>query len=199
MHRPRPHPDSAIAMNAETLTDLLVEELQDLYDAEQQLTKALPRMAEAAFDEELRDAFQQHLDVTQGQISRLEKVFEALNVPATGKHCPAMAGLIEEAEELVSSKGEGDPMVRDAGLIIAAQKVEHYEIASYGSARTLARTLGVENAAQLLQETLDEEAETDRQLTELAESSINVDAADAEDEAIEEARAEAKSEDQTAR
>jgi ferritin-like metal-binding protein YciE len=197
--RPNVRDDSAVAMNPETLTDLLVEELQDIYDAEQQLTKALPQMAQAAFDEELRDAFEQHLDVTKGQINRLEKVFEALKVPAKGKHCPAMAGLIEEAKELLASKGEGDPMVRDAGLIIAAQKVEHYEIASYGSARTLARTLGVENAAQLLQETLDEEAEADRLLTELAESSINADAADAEDEAIEEAQEDATSQDQTAR
>jgi ferritin-like metal-binding protein YciE len=186
-------------MNADTLTDLLVEELQDLYDAEQQLTKALPKLAETAFDEELREAFEQHLNQTKGQVQRLEKVFGELKVPASGKHCPAMAGLIEEASEIVESKGEGDPTVRDAALIIAAQKVEHYEIASYGSLRTLARTLGAQKVADLLQETLDEEAETDRRLTELAESSVNLDAADSEEETLRESQSDAATENQTAR
>ena len=186
-------------MKAETLTDLLVEELRDLYDAEQQLVAALPKLAEAAFDEELREAFEQHLNVTKEQVVRLEQVLKILKVPADGKHCPAMAGLIEEAEELLALKGNGgDPEVLDAGLIIAAQKVEHYEIAAYGGARTLARTLGAQQVADLLQETLDEEAEADRMLSELAESSINLDAADADSDAVEDARAEAQAENQTA-
>jgi ferritin-like metal-binding protein YciE len=191
--------DSADTMNADTLTDLLVEELQDLYDAEKQLTQALPKMAEAAFDEELREAFEQHLGQTKGQVQRLEKIFTELKVSPKSKHCPAMAGLIEEAQELLSAKGEADPDVIDAGLIVAAQKVEHYEIAGYGSARTFARTLGAENVANLLQETLNEEAETDRKLTSLAESSINLDAADAEEDATDDAKEDARTENETAR
>jgi ferritin-like metal-binding protein YciE len=190
--------DSLHTMNADTLTDLLISELQDLYDAEQQLTKALPKLAAAAFDEELREAFEQHLEVTKRQIDRLDQVFDQLKVPAKGVHCPAMEGLIEEAQEVLALKGEGDPEVIDAALIIAAQKVEHYEIASYGSARTLARTVGAPRVADLLQETLDEEVEADRLLTEIAESSVNLDAADAEDDAIEEAKADARDENQTA-
>jgi ferritin-like metal-binding protein YciE len=169
-------------MNIQSLTDLLLEELQDLYDAEQQLAKALPKLAEAAFSEELREAFTQHTQQTQEQIQRLEQVFKTLKTPAKAKHCPAMAGLIEEAEELLKEEKNADPMVLDAALIVAAQKVEHYEIAGYGSARTFAETLGAREITKLLQQTLDEEAETDRKLTALATSTINLDAAEADKE-----------------
>jgi ferritin-like metal-binding protein YciE len=191
--------DATVTMNADTLTELLIHELEDLYDAETQLTKALPQMAEAAFDEELRQAFEEHLGETKGQIERLDQVFKELKVKPKGKHCPAMEGLIEEAEELLSAKGEADPNVIDAALIVAAQKVEHYEIAGYGSARTFARTLGADKVTGLLQETLNEEIETDKKLTALAESSINLDAADAEQDAIDEATEEAQSDRKTAR
>lgn len=169
-------------MNIESLTDLLVEELQDLYDAEQQLVKALPKLAQAAFSEELREAFELHTSQTQEQVQRLEQVFKALKTPAAAKHCPAMAGLIEEAEELIKEERNADPTVLDAALIVAAQKVEHYEIAGYGSARTFAETLGAREATKLLQQTLDEEAETDRLLTELATSTVNLDAAETDKE-----------------
>jgi ferritin-like metal-binding protein YciE len=174
-------------MNIASLTDLLINELQDLYDAEQQLVKALPKMAQAAFSEELREAFELHAQETQQQVARLEQVFEALNVPAKGKHCPAMAGLLEEAEELLSEEPNADPSVLDAGMIVAAQKVEHYEIASYGSVRTFAQTLGAQAVVKLLQQTLDEEALTDRKLTALAETTINLDAAESDQEILQEA------------
>src|SRR4051812_44798327 len=118
-------------MTIQSLTDLLIEELQDLYDAEQQLLKALPLMAESAFCEELREALQLHEQETKGQVVRLELVFKELKMAAKGKHCPAMAGLIKEGQELLKEK-DADPTVLDAGLIVAAQKIEHYEIASYG-------------------------------------------------------------------
>lgn len=169
-------------MNIQSLTDLLLEELQDLYDAEQQLVQALPKMADAAFAEELREAFEEHATQTQGHIQRLENVFKALKMPAKGKHCPAMAGLIQEAEELLKEEDDSDPSVLDAALIVAAQKVEHYEIASYGSARTFADTLGAREITKLLQETLDEGAETDRKLTALATNMINLDAAETDEE-----------------
>ncbi|MGB8170486.1 MAG: ferritin-like domain-containing protein [Chthoniobacteraceae bacterium] len=169
-------------MNIQSLTDLLIEELQDLYNAEQQLAKALPDLAEAAFSEELRDAFETHTQETQQHVQRLEQIFKALKTPAKAKHCPAMAGLIEETQELLEQESEADPTVLDAALIMAAQKVEHYEIASYGSARTFAETLGAREVAKLLQQTLDEEAETDRKLTALATSTINLDAAESDQE-----------------
>ena len=165
-------------MNIQSLTDLLIEELQDIYDAEQQLLKALPKMAEAAFAEELQQAFQLHTEETREQVRRIEEVFELMKIPAQGKHCPAMAGLIEEAEELLNEERNADPTVLDAALIVAAQKVEHYEIAGYGSARTFAETLGAREVANLLQQTLDEEAETDRKLSALAINVINLEAAE---------------------
>ncbi len=158
-----------------TLEELFLEELRDLYDAEKQLTKALPKMARAASSEELRAAFEEHLQQTEGQVERLEQIFESLGEKATGKKCAAMAGLVKEGDE-IASEVEGTA-VRDAGLIAAAQKVEHYEIAGYGSARTHAQMIGNEEAAQLLEETLDEEKETDERLTELAENTVNQDAA----------------------
>jgi ferritin-like metal-binding protein YciE len=158
----------------ESLHDLYVMELKDLYSAENQLVKALPRMAKAANSPELRAALEEHLEVTRGQVERLEKIFRKLDAKPKGKGCKAMEALIEEGKELL--KSDADPMVLDAGIIAAAQKVEHYEIAGYGCVRTYARMLGYEDAAELLQETLDEEGEADKTLTELAESSINVEA-----------------------
>jgi len=155
--------------------DLMVEQLQDLYDAEQRLVKALPKMAAAAHNNSLKAAFQDHLRQTEGHVSRLEQVFKALGKQAQAKTCVAMKGLVEEGEEAISAKG--DPNVKDAALIAAAQRVEHYEIAGYGTARTFAQRLGRTDAARLLQQTLDEEAATDKKLTTLAEQSINPKAA----------------------
>ncbi len=162
-------------MKLESLHDLYVDELKDLYSAENQLLKALPKMAKAASTEELRTAFKEHLEETRGQVQRLERIFEELDARPKGKKCKAMEGLIEEGKEIMSEDIE--PNVLDAALIAAAQRVEHYEIASYGCARTYARLLGYDEAAELLQETLDEEAAADKKLTELAESTINVEAA----------------------
>ena len=161
-------------MESESLKELYIEELKDLYSAENQLLKALPKMAKKASSPELQQAFQKHTKETEGQIQRLEKIFEKLDEKPKGKKCKAMEGLVEEAQDMMSE--HDDPEVLDAGLIAAAQRVEHYEIAGYGTVRTYARLLGDEQAAKLLQQTLDEEGKTDKILTELAESSINVDA-----------------------
>ena len=162
-------------MEMETLQDLMLDEIKDLYSAEQQLTKALPKMAKKASSPELRQAFETHLAETQGQIERLESVFEALGEKPKAKKCLAMEGLIKEAKEMMGEDMDDDVM--DAALISAAQKVEHYEIASYGTVRTYAKLLGNKDAARLLQQTLDEEGKTDKLLTKLAESSINIEAA----------------------
>jgi ferritin-like metal-binding protein YciE len=162
-------------MELETLRDLYVDELKDLYSAENQILKALPRMIKAASHPELKKAFETHLRQTEGQVKRLEKVFEELEASPRGKKCVGMEGLIEEAKELLSEKP--DPDVLDAGLISKAQHVEHYEMAGYGTVRTYAQLLGMDRQAQLLQQTLDEEGETDKLLTRLAESSINIEAA----------------------
>jgi ferritin-like metal-binding protein YciE len=154
-----------------TLEDLLLDELKDLFDAENQLTKALPKMAKAASAEELKDAFQEHLEVTRNQVERLKQVFEQLGVPAKGKKCEAMKGLITEGQELMSQDVE--PEILDAGLIGAAQKVEHYEMAGYGTAREIAERLGHKEAAQLLNETLKEEETTDKKLTMIARKVVN--------------------------
>lgn len=160
-------------MKLDSLHHLLIDELRDLYNAENQLTKALPKMAKAASSSELKTAFQTHLDETKRQIERLEKIFEQLDYSPKGKSCKAMQGLIEEGKEIIEE--DADPSVRDAGLIAAAQKVEHYEIASYGTARTHAQLLGLQEAAELLEETLEEESATDEKLTTIAQS-INVSA-----------------------
>lgn len=160
----------------ESLKELLEEELKDIYSAEKQLLKALPKMAKKASSEELRSALQEHLQVTEGQVERLEQVFESLGKPAKAKTCKAMQGLIEEGKEIMEEDAED--AVMDAGIIAAAQKVEHYEIASYGTVRTWARLCGENEAADLLQETLDEEGEADKRLTELAESIVNPEAED---------------------
>jgi len=160
-----------MAKDVKTMEDLFLEEIRDLMDAEKQITKALPKMAKAATSEELREAFEEHLEQTRGQIERLEQIFAEMGVKSGGQKCAAMEGLVKEGEEMISMTEEG--LVRDAGLIGAAQRVEHYEMAGYGCARTFAQLLGRDEAADLLQETLDEEKETDERLTEIAESMVN--------------------------
>ena len=171
-------------MELETLRDLYIDELKDLWSAEKQLVQALPRMAKAANDPRLAKAFNTHLKQTERQVARLERIFKDLGESPRGKKCVGMEGLIEEGKELIKEKPE--PQVLDAGLIAKAQHIEHYEIAGYGTVRTYAQVLGEERQAQLLQETLDEEGETDKLLTQLAENSINVEAAEAEGEEEEE-------------
>ena len=160
----------------DTFDHLLVDQLQDLYDAEQRLTKALPQMADAANNASLKSAFQEHLRQTENHVKRLEEAFRMLGQSAKGKTCDAMKGLISEGSEVVS--GTGDPAVKDAALIAAAQRVEHYEIAGYGTVRAYAKVLGDVQAMKLLEQTLDEEGETDKKLTDLAESLINLQAAE---------------------
>ncbi len=161
-------------MEMETLKDLFVDELKDLYSAENQLVKALPKMAKAATNEQLKAAFAQHLEETKVHVERLEQVMKQLEESPKGKKCKAMEGLIEEAKELLEEDAE--PEVLDAGLIACAQRVEHYEIAGYGTVRTYAKHLGESDVQKLLQTTLDEEGATDKKLTKLAEKSINVEA-----------------------
>jgi len=161
----------------EALQKLFTDEIADLYDAEQQIIKALPKMIEACSSTELQQALQEHLKVTQKQVTRLEQIFRDLGEKPS-KKCKGMAGVLAEGDELLKEDFEDSTM--DAGIIGAAQKVEHYEIASYGTARTLAETLGNQRAVQLLEETLEEEKEADELLTQIAESSINVEAASEE-------------------
>ena len=158
-------------MPVKTVQDLFVEELRDIYHAERQITKALPKMAKAASSPELKQAFELHLEQTRGQIERLDQVFEQLDVAKRGKKCEAMEGLLEEARSTMEEiEDEG---VLDVGMIINAQKVEHYEIAGYGSLVALAKQLGHDQAASLLAETLAEEKETDQKLNEVALSMAN--------------------------
>lgn len=158
-------------MKLKTLNDLLVDMIKDLYSAENQLVKALPKMAKKATTAELKKGFELHLEETLRQKERLEKVAELMDITPKGKKCAAMEGLIEEAEELISEVKDKD--VLDAGLIAAAQKVEHYEIASYGTACTYAKMLGNDQVVKLLGQTLEEEKATDVKLTELAEGIVN--------------------------
>lgn len=167
-------------MPLDSLHDLYVDELKDLYNAENQLLKALPKMAKKATAPELKDAFTEHLEVTRKQVKRLEQIFTDLGVSPKGKKCNAMEGLVEEGKEVIEE--DGDPAVIDAALIACAQRVEHYEMAGYGCVRTFANLLGYEQAEALLQETLDEEGEADKTLTELAETIINIEAEEADDE-----------------
>jgi ferritin-like metal-binding protein YciE len=162
-----------------TPRDLLVEELKDLYSAENQLLKALPKMAKAANSDELREAFETHLEQTEGQVKRLEKIGKQLDETMKGKTCKAMKGLVEEGKEIMEEDAE--PVLLDLALIGAAQKVEHYEIAGYGTARTLAELAGESDIAETLQETLDEEGETDKLLTSIA-MKLNVEGGDSEDD-----------------
>ena len=158
-------------MKLETLDDLFGHLLQDLYSAEKQITRALPKLAKAVEDPELAEALETHLEETKGQVDRLEKIFEELDKSPGRKKCVGMEGLLEEGSELI--KEEPDQMVLDAGLISAAQKVEHYEIAAYGTAVEWARILGYSKAAKLLQQTLEEESAANEKLTMLAEEGIN--------------------------
>ena len=159
-------------MALESLNELFVEQLRDLYDAENQLIKALPKMAEGANSDELREGFEEHLEQTRGHAQRIEQIFEQLGEKVKGKKCKGMEGLIKEGSETLE-EDISDENVRDAAIIAAAQRVEHYEIAGYGTARTFANLLGEDEAASLLEQTLEEEKETDAKLTQLAEG-INV-------------------------
>ncbi len=161
---------------SENLKELFVDGLKDIYWAEQHLTEALPKLAAAATSEELRAAFEMHLTETEGHVAKVEQVFELIGEEPEAKHCPAMEGLVEEGEEIIDTTIEGS-FVRDCGLIMAAQKVEHYEIGSYGSLRSVARLLGYQEAASILQTILDEEGAADKKLTALAEAGINEEAA----------------------
>jgi ferritin-like metal-binding protein YciE len=158
-------------MAVKTTRDLLIDEMRDLYHAEKQLVKALPKMAKAATTDKLRQAFEHHLEETKGQIERLDQAFDKLDARSSGKRCEAMEGLIDEAKEMIEEIKT--PEVLDAALIMAAQKVEHYEIASYGSVRELARALGEAEIAKLLDETLTEEKQADQKLNRLATSGVN--------------------------
>ena len=162
-------------MEMDSLRKLYVDELKDLYSAEKQILQALPKMAKKAKNAQLKQAFELHLQETQNQVERLDQVFELLGKSPRGKKCKGMEGLLEEGKEMMQEDME--PEVMDAALIAAAQRVEHYEIAGYGTVRTYARILGEDKHARLLQQTLDEEGNTDKKLTQLAESSINVEAA----------------------
>jgi ferritin-like metal-binding protein YciE len=161
-------------MKLDTLHKLYVEELRDIYNAENQLLKVLPKMAKAASSEELKTAFEDHLSETKDHVDRLDEIFKGLDENPKGKTCKAMKGLVEEGSEILEE--EGEESVLDAGIIAAAQKVEHYEIASYGTVRSWANLLGEEEAADLLQQTLDEEGEADKRLNELAQEIVNPEA-----------------------
>jgi ferritin-like metal-binding protein YciE len=159
-----------------SLHDLYVAELKDLYDAENRITKALPKMVEAANSPELRSAFEQHLEETRNHTRRLEQIFQKLDEPPKGEKCKGIVGIIDEGEDVMDDAEDAPPSVCDASLIAAAQRVEHYEIAGYGTVRTYARRLGYKDQAQLLDETLQEEGNADKKLTSLAESYINEEA-----------------------
>ena len=159
-------------MELETLKDLYIHELKDLHNAEKQLTKALPKMAKAASNQQLAKGFKEHLEQTEEHVNRLERILKTLDQSTRGRKCKGMEGLIEEGSEMIEEDAEDE--VRDAGLIAAAQRVEHYEIAGYGCVRTYAELLGDSKGAELLQQTLDEEGATDKKLTELAKTLINI-------------------------
>jgi ferritin-like metal-binding protein YciE len=163
-------------MEMESLRDLLVDGLKDLYSAEKQITKSLPKMVKTASSDMLKKAFQEHLVETEEQVKRLEQIFQELEESPRGKKCKGMEGVLEEGKEIMAE--DADPEVLDAGLIAAAQHVEHYEIAGYGCVRTYANLLGMKNVVKLLEKTLDEEKRTDEKLTKIA-ASINVEAAEA--------------------
>lgn len=160
-------------MKIETLRELLVDELKDLYSAEQQITKALPKLVKASHDANLKKAFEHHLEETKNHVARLEQIFKGMDESPKGKTCEGMKGLLREGEERISDGGEDD--VFDAGLISAAQRVEHYEIAAYGSARTYAELLGKPDVVRLLSETLEEEKAADAKLNQVARK-VNVEA-----------------------
>jgi ferritin-like metal-binding protein YciE len=161
--------EHSMALNS--MQDLAMLKLQQIYDAEQQGLEAYPQMMESVSSRELRQAMQQHMQQTQGQVQRLEQVFEQMGAPAKRERCVSMQGLIQEGQQII--KQGGAPEVLDAAILGAAQAIEHHEIAAYGTARTMAQEIGMAQAAQLLQQTLDEEKQTDAQLTELAEQRVN--------------------------
>ena len=161
------------SMKLDNLQHLFIKELRDLYDAENQITEALPKLIDATHHSELKSALQHHLQVTKQQISRLDQIFQKLNQKPTGETCKGMKGVIKEGDEVVSAGG--DPSTVDAGIISAAQRVEHYEMAGYGTVRTYAQLLGYQDMARLLQQTLNEEEEADKKLTQIAQS-VNVEA-----------------------
>ena len=160
-------------MSVGTMDELFVDELKDLYSAEKQITRALPKLVKAATSDELREAFQSHLEETNGHVTRLEKAFEILGKSPKGKTCVGMKGVLEEGSEVLEDTDKGE--VRDAGLISAAQRVEHYEMAGYGSARDFAKLLGQEEIAELLEETLEEEKAADKKLTSISKQ-VNAEA-----------------------
>jgi ferritin-like metal-binding protein YciE len=164
----------------EALQKLLTHELADLYDAEQQILKALPKLIDESSSSKLQQALEQHRAVTEKQVRRLDQIFRQLGEKREQQRCKGMAGLIAEGEDIL--KEDFEESTQDAGIIGAAQRVEHYEIAAYGTARTLAQTLGFTEAAQLLEESLNEEKQADERLTEIAESAVNVEAASKEDD-----------------
>src|SRR5689334_1484807 len=170
----KPFTEAPAMSSMESLADLMQDELKDIYDAEKQLTKALPKLAKKASNDELRDAIEQHLQETEGHVDRLEQIFEQLGMPARGKRCEGMKHLIDEGNTMIADAEEVG--TRDAVLIAAAQKAEHYEIASYGTLRTWANVLGRTEIAALLEESLEEEKEADRKLTAIAESFVNEEA-----------------------
>jgi ferritin-like metal-binding protein YciE len=164
-------------MKLQNLEELFVDHLEDLYDAESRIVKALPKMAKKASSPDLQAAFNHHLEQTKGHVQRLEQVFAKLGKKTKSKTCAAMKGLLEEGDEVIGEAGK--PNVMDAGMIAAAQKVEHYEMAAYGTARTWAKQLGHDDVVGLLEQTLEEEKTTDKKLTDLAQRSVNADAAHA--------------------
>ena len=166
-------PKQLISTNVENLQQLFVEQLRDLYDGEQQITEALPKLIEKASNPQLKSALQEHLEITQRQIDRLDEIFDQLDEDAEGETCKGMKGVIKEGDDLVGKAD--DPAVRDASIITSAQRVEHYEIAGYGTVKTYARQLGKQDFARILEEILNEEKEADKKLTQIAES-VNIEA-----------------------
>ena len=167
-------------MQMDSFDKLYLNELKDAYNAEKQLVKAIPKMVKAATSPELRTALEDHLEVTRRQVERLEEIFQDMGKPASGKTCKGMAGIIEEGSEILHE--DGDPEVIDAGIIAAAQRVEHYEIAAYGTLKTFARTKGDTKAARILEEILNEEKQADQRLTQIAETSVNLEARDVDED-----------------
>lgn len=175
-----PKKNKEYGMDESKLMELFEDELKDIYWAEKALTKAIPKMIKNATSTELIEALENHLEETEAQVEKVEQVFETIGKKAVAKKCEAMAGLVKEADEIMKDSDKG--AMRDAGIISAAQKVEHYEIASYGTLRTFAKTLGLDDAVSLLEEILEEEKGADEKLTEIAESTINIEAATEADE-----------------
>lgn len=168
--------NAALSGDASMLQDFFIDELKDIYWAEKHLVKVLPKMGKAATTQELKDAINDHLEVTKTHVSRLEDVFELMNKTPQAKKCEAMAGITKEGDDIVSDTEKGS-ITRDVGIILAAQKVEHYEISTYGGLTTLAKTLNLQKVADILYKTLQEEKQTDETLTQIAENNINVEAA----------------------